>query len=86
MVDANVLVSYLAFRYEVDLEIIPEDHPLVAPTPPSEEEIRRQREIAVAAAAAKQESCPGLQFHERGFPPPGVAHHLPWVAGRLGGL
>src|ERR1039458_4459172 len=29
---------------------------------------------------------PSLQFHERGFPAPGVAHHLPRVAGRLRGM
>jgi len=51
MIDANVLVSYLAFRYDIDLEVIPEDHVLVASDP---EERRRQLLLIEQARQAKQ--------------------------------
>src|ERR1019366_122968 len=42
--------------------------------------------VARDPALERERLRPGLQLHERGFPAPGVAHHVPTVARRLRGV
>ncbi len=62
MLDANQMVAYLAFRYDIELEEIPANHPLVAPPPPSAEEMERIKQQAAAQRRAEEERMQRMQM------------------------